>query len=132
MSKELRNGFIVLAAVVLVSTGVWAKPEGQKGGGSGKRPDSSHQKSSKMDHDGARDEMRDRHRDNKEYRHEKDKEMDRKSEQYREHRDSDDAPGLAKQREMKANQEQKELGRGSEQGQEMREEHSRKWWKFWE
>ncbi|WP_269525067.1 hypothetical protein [Coraliomargarita parva] len=25
----------------------------------------------------------------------------------------------------------KEAGKGSETGQEMREEHSRKWWKFW-
>lgn len=43
----------------------------------------------------------------------------------------DDGRGLEKQREMKMDQEQKELGKGSEKGQEMREEHSRKWWKFW-
>ena len=29
-------------------------------------------------------------------------------------------------------QEQKELGKGSEQGQKMREQQRRKWWKFWE
>lgn len=39
--------------------------------------------------------------------------------------------GLEKQQEKKAGQERKELGKGSEQGQEMREQHSRKWWKFW-
>lgn len=26
---------------------------------------------------------------------------------------------------------QKEVGKGSEQGQAMRKEHSKKWWKFW-
>ena len=43
-----------------------------------------------------------------------------------------DAAGLAKQREKKMEQERKELGKGSETGQQKREEHSRKWWKFWE
>ncbi|MEH6544026.1 MAG: hypothetical protein V7721_08800 [Porticoccaceae bacterium] len=42
-----------------------------------------------------------------------------------------DKRGLEKQREMKMDQEQKELGKGSEKGQEMREQNSRKWWKFW-
>lgn len=49
-----------------------------------------------------------------------------------EQNDSDGSSGLYKQRDMKMEQEQKELGRGSEQGQEMREQHRRKWWKFWE
>lgn len=40
--------------------------------------------------------------------------------------------GLEKQKEMKMEQEQKELGKGSEQGQTAREEHRKKWWKFWE
>lgn len=40
--------------------------------------------------------------------------------------------GLYKQHDKKMDQEHKELGRGSEQGQEMREQHNRKWWKFWE
>lgn len=31
----------------------------------------------------------------------------------------------------KMDQQRKELGKGSEQGQKSREEHSRKWWKFW-
>lgn len=40
--------------------------------------------------------------------------------------------GLEKQQEKKTEQERKELDKGSEQGQKMREEHSEKWWKFWE
>ncbi len=44
---------------------------------------------------------------------------------------ADEQPkGLEKQREKKAAQEQKELGKGSEQGQQSRE-NRRKWWKFW-
>lgn len=39
--------------------------------------------------------------------------------------------GLEKQRERVMEQEQKELGKGSEQGQESRE-NRRKWWRFWE
>ena len=38
--------------------------------------------------------------------------------------------GVEKQTLKKAEQERKELGHGSEKGQAMREEHSRKWWKF--
>ncbi len=44
---------------------------------------------------------------------------------------SDSDRGLNKQYDMKTEQEQKELGKGSEKGQEIREEHRRKWWKFW-
>jgi len=44
----------------------------------------------------------------------------------------DSNKGLEKQRQKKAEQERKELGKGSEQGQASREAHSRKWWKFWE
>ena len=40
--------------------------------------------------------------------------------------------GREMQQEKKMNQERKELGQGSEQGQQKREEHSRKWWRFWE
>jgi hypothetical protein len=40
--------------------------------------------------------------------------------------------GLDKQQEKKMKQERTEKDKGSEQGQKMREEHSRKWWKFWE
>lgn len=44
--------------------------------------------------------------------------------------DDTDLKGLEKQRMKKMEQEQKELGQGSEQGQENREQ-SKKWWKFW-
>lgn len=39
--------------------------------------------------------------------------------------------GLEKQKAMKSEQMQNELGKGSEQGQAAREENSKKWWKFW-
>lgn len=32
----------------------------------------------------------------------------------------------------KSEKERKELGKGSDKGQQSREEHSRKWWQFWE
>lgn len=38
---------------------------------------------------------------------------------------------MDKQRESKTMDMRKETGKGSEQGQASREEHSRKWWKFW-
>jgi hypothetical protein len=41
------------------------------------------------------------------------------------------AAGMQKQQMKKAEQVQKEAGKGSEKGQAMREEHSKKWWKFW-
>ena len=46
--------------------------------------------------------------------------------------DDEDSKGLDKQKQKKSESERKELGKGSEQGQASREEHSRKWWKFWE
>ncbi len=49
-----------------------------------------------------------------------------------EHDDDDGSKGLEKQKQKKSERERKELGKGSEQGQAAREEHSRKWWKFWE
>jgi hypothetical protein len=38
----------------------------------------------------------------------------------------------AMQKQQEKHTERTEAGKGSEQGQAMREEHSRKWWKFWE
>jgi hypothetical protein len=43
-----------------------------------------------------------------------------------------DASGLARQSDKKMEQERKELEKGSETGQQKREERSRKWWRFWE
>ncbi|WP_237062017.1 hypothetical protein [Microbulbifer zhoushanensis] len=45
--------------------------------------------------------------------------------------DAKDNKGMAKQAAKKAEQERKELGKGSEQGQAAREENSKKWWQFW-
>ena len=39
--------------------------------------------------------------------------------------------GMEKQQAKKAEQERKELDKGSETGQAAREEHSKKWWQFW-
>ncbi len=39
--------------------------------------------------------------------------------------------GPAELENKKADQERKELGKGSEKGQESREANSKKWWKFW-
>jgi hypothetical protein len=38
---------------------------------------------------------------------------------------------MEKQQLKKADEMKKEAGKGSEKGQAMREEHSKKWWKFW-
>lgn len=51
-----------------------------------------------------------------------------------EHGDMDDdhaKKGLEKQHDKKADQARNELGKGSEKGQQQREENSKKWWKFW-
>lgn len=45
--------------------------------------------------------------------------------------DIDELKGLEKQAAKKSGQQQKDLGKGSETGQEAREER-KKWWKFWE
>ena len=55
-----------------------------------------------------------------------------KKEKYGMEDDDMEEKGLEKQREMKQEQERNELGKGSEQGQSSREEHSRKWWKIWD
>ncbi len=39
---------------------------------------------------------------------------------------------LDKQHDKKAEQEQKELDKGSEQGRTQRQEVRKKWWQFWE
>jgi hypothetical protein len=38
---------------------------------------------------------------------------------------------MKKQQQKKTEEMRKEAGKGSEKGQAMREEHSKKWWKFW-
>lgn len=48
--------------------------------------------------------------------------------------DDDEMSPAAREREWrrKVEQEQRELGRGSEQGRTQHEEHRRKWWNFWD
>ncbi len=84
----------------------------------------------KMKKEKARDDRsRDERSRDDQSRDEKSRDEDSESEEM----DHDsDAKGLEKKRHKKAEQERRELDKGSEQGQAMREEHSRKWWKFWE
>lgn len=56
---------------------------------------------------------------------------EKREKKYKEY-DDDDKGSMERQREMKEEQERKELGKGAEQGQDSREEHSRKWWRFWD
>jgi len=137
MKKKILSGIFIVIVATVTSSGAWAKNNGQ---GGGMRSDQS---KGQMGRDGSRDtkyrnESRDKireHRDDdgvKERREVHEERRERKEESYRENSPGDDvAPGLSKQKEKKAAQEQKELGRGSDKGQQSREEHSRKWWKFW-
>ena len=64
---------------------------------------------------------------------EENKELERESKALQEHKEElqEKQKDLEKQKQKKAEQERNELNKGSEKGQEMREEHSKKWWKFW-
>ncbi|GAA5314842.1 MAG: hypothetical protein AseanaTS_00460 [Candidatus Pelagadaptatus aseana] len=53
----------------------------------------------------------------------KDKEMKKSKEKLK---------GMEKQVDMKSEQPRKEVEKGAESGQASRDEHARKWWKFWE
>jgi hypothetical protein len=55
-----------------------------------------------------------------------------KSKQTKKSRSSGDLKGIEKQSEMKSDQVQKELDKGSEKGKAAREANSKKWWKIWE
>ena len=133
MKKKIISGVFIVTIATVTSTGIWAKNNGQGGGMR------SEQSKGQMSRDSGRDtkyrtESRSKNRehqnDDTKERHEERRE--RKDESYRENRSEDDSsPGLNKQRQKKATQEQNELGRGSEKGQQSREENSRKWWKLW-
>lgn len=56
---------------------------------------------------------------------------EKKEKQLREQQQSE-SQAMEKQRAMKQEQVRREEAKGSEQGQASRQEHSRKWWKFWE
>lgn len=56
---------------------------------------------------------------------------EKKEKKEKKEKSSDANKGMEKQREMKSEKIQKELGKGSDKGQESRE-NSKKWWRFWE
>jgi len=128
MEIEMKKKIGVLAIAATVALGsaniALAKPDAEKMKGAG--------------HHHEMEEAKDKHHDKKDKMRDKaktdaDDEFDRHDDEGKfKGKEKGDMPsGLAKQREKKAGQEQKELGKGSEQGQASREEHSRKWWKFW-
>ena len=134
--KVIKSILVLSLLVFGVSSPGFAKQDGGGGKGAMKEnapmmKDRDHSRDMKMDR-----EMREEHQrkmdkgmedhDPIRYR-EKEMKQDREMKEEREMKKD-----MEKQREMKSEQERKELGQGSEQGQEMREEHSRKWWRFWE
>lgn len=66
----------------------------------------------------------------KQEKKEKIKEKDKKHMQEMKE-DGGQMDAMEKQAAMKSEQNRNELGKGSEKGQESRETHSKKWWKFW-
>lgn len=116
--------------MVLVAAG--SADAGSKGGGEGRddtmRPDHPKDQAG-YDRGGAEDSKESKEK----VRRDRDIDVkDHREESYRDQREDDKAPaGLDKQRVKKTTQEQKELGRGSDQGRQSKEERSLKWWKFW-
>lgn len=130
MKNKLIVGVLALGvSATLSAPQAWAKPEDKAMGGKGDKPENAMMKPKDESQDQMREKMRE-HRPDGEQRERAESHMRQQESQGR--RDDSDASGLAQQRERKMEQQQKELGRGSEQGQQMREEHNRKWWKFWE
>jgi membrane protein involved in colicin uptake len=132
----MKNVIVSIATVAILGVGIAPatlaqKPEGAGGGKDVMKSEASavreaeQQREKKlireMEHRKEMSEqqrrLRDPDRDGYESRREPDEEMTK---------------NMERQREMKAEQERKELGKGSEQGQDMRQEHSRKWWRFWD
>ena len=70
----------------------------------------------------------------KEHREDADHDMMemREEKEKRAEKEKNDAAGMEKQSETKTAEAMKELDKGSEQGRESRQEHRKKWWKFWE
>jgi hypothetical protein len=108
------------------------KPDKEQVMNKGKHKDKSMKRDS--DHEADYDEDRDYEKDKKGKKDKKDKKDKRDKDPADSDHDDDydeESKGLDKQRDMKSEQERKELDKGSEKGQASREEHSRKWWKFW-
>ena len=137
MNRKLISGVFILVLATGASTNAWSKGEGKGGGARSDHPQGQMGREQNSDSKYRKEEKEKvrEHRDDddaKERREEHEERREREEKAYREHRkDSDKPAGLAKQREKKSAQEQKELGRGSEQGQKAREENSRKWWQLW-
>lgn len=137
MKKEVLSGFFIITVAVITSSGVWAKNSGQGAGMHSSQPQGQVGRDANREfkyHRESRDKIRQQREedDAKERREEHEERRERKEANYRDYDSVDNgSPGLNKQRQKKASQEQKELGRGSEKGQQSREEHSRKWWKLW-
>ena len=85
-----------------------------------------------------RDSMREEMEEHEEEMEERNEEMMEHEEEMRERektmedREARKQEKMEKLREKRGEEDRKEMGKGSEQGQSMREEHSRKWWRFWE
>ena len=63
------------------------------------------------------------------------KDIDDRDDRIKEKKEKEDKSrelkGIEKQNLKKSEQPQKELDKGSDKGQESRDENSKKWWKFW-
>ena len=130
-----RSLAIAVACLLVFSSPVQARGGGGGGGGGAGGSAAGGMSAGDRMMDRSRDYSRGQDRDRLQDR---DQDMDRDQDRDRVHSpdagaamDGDNS-GLARQREMKTLEQQKELGRGSEQGQKTREEQRKKWWKFWE
>ncbi|KKL03475.1 hypothetical protein LCGC14_2625800 [marine sediment metagenome] len=106
-----------------------------------KKPDDAGNKGAMKEHKSEKHEMRKNDRDGKSDDRSDDRSDDKsddksksdkkgKKDKSRDDRSDDRSSDQDKHLGKKADQERKELGKGSEQGQAAREEHSRKWWQF--
>ena len=123
---------LLMAALVTVFAGQAHAAKPDHGGASKGKGRTSEQIKKDPRHRTTEEHREDRYRDREPTEQGRDR-AEEKHQTMKENRGevSDDSPGLNKQHDMKTEQEQKELGKGSEKGQEMREEHRRKWWRFW-
>lgn len=143
MEKKIAQRLLAVAAIGFSVDGTWAKSEGKD---VSRQSEKAMQKAERQmskaadDHDVNMKEKL-KHQKPKKEKMEKyaDDNMNNKEHKNNKHEagmgmknNADKPSGLAKQQENKAVQERKEAGKGAEQGQRMREEHSRKWWKFWD
>ncbi len=99
---------------------------------------SAMQEKKEMDGDDVGDEIKDKAMQEKKHKKDKMKKEKKHKEEKMQQEKKDmmveeggDKKGLEKQKAKKAEQEQKELGKGSEKGQESRQKR-KKWYKFWE